>query len=377
MLSRSLSACRSLTVSEAGWRGGVQLCHATSTGSTPSCLLTCKRCQTKKAQRQKEKRGDRPSVGRGYEKRESRPPPLDPKDYFPVREPSSARTDTGWSDSWVPPSFGTPYKDPDNPSGFGDKDTKFDSKDPAAALGYEVPYKFKVVDDPISVSGHKGNPRPLSKDGSAQTTYTDFVGNRFPTLETSEAHVYFKDTGFDRFAPRVFPIKLPMARRLDPLRREYIHFLHTLDPQRFTVEKIAERYGLRQGTVKRVINEFGVKLWYRQAGIPYQRRLAKKEGVMRAKEDAYSKIVGYSDRGDADEKVKRGGSEDVGEEWEGWKATMDWVKRQCVEVEALSAFPLPSTRDPMPKQVDVDVVVKNTGKTKVMNWINPRERVVF
>ncbi|CDI79117.1 Chromosome II, complete genome, related [Eimeria acervulina] len=63
--------------------------------------------------------------------------------------------------------------------------------------------------------------------------------------------------------------------------------------------------------------------------------------------------------------------------FEGWKSTFDWVMRQHIEVEGLSAFPLPAKRDPVPKRVDVDVTVHNTPNLKVISWIDPNEKVVF
>ena len=58
------------------------------------------------------------------------------------------------------------------------------------------------------------------------------------------------------------------------------------------------------------------------------------------------------------------------------KAT-DWVRLQNIEVEMMSAFPLPAKRNPMPKRVDVDMVVGNSDEFKVINWIDPHDKVPF
>eukprot|EP00913_Durusdinium_trenchii_P030788 g28834.t1 len=54
---------------------------------------------------------------------------------------------------------------------------------------------------------------------------------------------------------------------------------------------------------------------------------------------------------------KRGGVGEALGESKGWRSTSDWVRRQSVEVEMMSAFPMMDKRDPMPKRVDVDMVV--------------------
>jgi hypothetical protein len=58
------------------------------------------------------------------------------------------------------------------------------------------------------------------------------------------------------------------------------------------------------------------------------------------------------------------------------KAT-DWVRLQNIQVEMMSAFPLPAKRNPMPKRVDVDLVVANDKQFKVINWIDPHDKVPF
>ena len=36
-----------------------------------------------------------------------------------------------------------------------------------------------------------------------------------------------------------------------------------------------------------------------------------------------------------------------------------------------------SLSDPIPKRVDVDVTVKQEGRKKVINWVDPQDKVVF
>ncbi|KYF42877.1 hypothetical protein TGARI_366920 [Toxoplasma gondii ARI] len=89
------------------------------------------------------------------------------------------------------------------------------------------------------------------------------------------------------------------------------------------------------------------------------------------KEALFSLKLGYDQLGDEDL------DEQEEHEFRGFRSTQDWIQRQNVEVEMMSAFPLPAKRNPLPKRVDVDVTVHNTSKLKVMNWIDPNDKVVF
>jgi len=237
--------------------------------------------------------------------------------------------------------------------------------------GYEVPYKFKITEDP----GAPGSARSVTNrlDTHRPLTYTDFAGNRFPTLDTDENYRYWKDTGLDRLLPRVFPLQLPTHRRLDPFLREYIFFLHTLDPRRFSMAKIGERYGLKEETVEKVYEEFSTRHWMVSSGLAphFMQRISRAEAAMRAKEDMFFKRLGWDQVGN--EEIE----EEESEEWKGFKGSIDWLKRQNVEVEMMSAFPKSSKLDPIPKRVDVDVTVKQEGRRKVINWIDPQDKVVF
>lgn len=239
-----------------------------------------------------------------------------------------------------------------------------------ATPGYEVPTRFRIALRQYTAADKKTG-ITYSRDTSSANTYTDYSGLRFPTLDTSENTNYWKDTGLNRLLPRVFPIKLPMKRKIDPLMREYIFFLSSLDPSRFTVRRISERYGFKEATIREVIREFSLLnfILYNRLCDPKDRRITLEEARMQLKEQAYRDHIGYlhvSDEADDEEC-----------DFQGNESTADWVYRQSIQVEGLSAFPLPSTRDPMPKRVDVDLTVKNTKHVKVINWIDPTDKVVF
>jgi len=216
----------------------------------------------------------------------------------------------------------------------------------------------------------------LNRDASVELQYTDFVGNRFPTLSTAENYRYWKDTGIDRLLPRVFPIQVPTCRKLHPWFREYITFLHQLDPQRFTLRKIGERYGLKETTVRKVVNDFqrdSFLLQKRLVARLNQRRIPMSEAVLNKKEMVYSQRMGYDHMGDEevdDDEAKL-------QEFNGWRSTFDWVQRQAIEVETMTAFPLPEKRVAVKKRVDVDITVRQTRKHKIMNWVDPTDKVIF
>lgn len=206
--------------------------------------------------------------------------------------------------------------------------------------------------------------------------YTDYAGLRFPTLETAESYNYHQDTGLDKLVERSFPITVPGYRRLDPYLREYIHFLHKLDPARFSISRIAERYRLREKTVAKVVKEFAVNRWLSTSGLTSlsEKQATKESVILKKKEEMYAKWVGWDQLGDEEDPGTD--DEELGE-FKGWRPTSDWVRRQKVEVEMMSAFPMMEKRDPMPKRVDVDMTVASHRSHKVINWLDPTDKVVF
>ncbi|KAF4659764.1 hypothetical protein FOL47_007458 [Perkinsus chesapeaki] len=224
-----------------------------------------------------------------------------------------------------------------------------DPDDPSSS----VPHKFRInYDFTDSTLGSQ-----LWEDNVAlgDMPYTYFVGNRFPTLSTAENYRYWKDRGIDRLMPRVFPIKLPEWRKLDPRFREYLFFLHSLDPARFTISRISERYGLRERDVRVAIKRYAAGYYLCRTGLT---KLKDKQGdrsekIEMAKEMAFAKHVGYDVVG------QQGHDPESDDEFEGWRSLKDWVRQQSVEVESMSAFPMPAKREPMPKRVDIDMVVHN------------------
>ncbi|EKX72508.1 conserved hypothetical protein [Theileria equi strain WA] len=166
-------------------------------------------------------------------------------------------------------------------------------------------------------------------------------------------------------------MKLPTHKKIDPAMREYMHFLHNLDPARFTIRRIGERYGFKDSTVVKVVKEFSLIKFikYNRLCKLEDKRISLAESVLQAKEASYSATKGYIHVGNE--------VEDEEHDFKGDKDSVDWVYRQSIQVESLSAFPLASTRDPMPKRVDVDMTVSNTKNVKVINWIDPTDKVVF
>jgi len=228
---------------------------------------------------------------------------------------------------------------------------------------HEVPYRFRIRDE--------------QQKSQPQQPYTNFTGLRFPTLETAENIDYHKDRGLQRVTmERSYPIQVPGYRRLDPYLREYIHFLHILDPARFTTARIAERYRLRQKTVRKVVQEWSVNRYITRSGLTKlrEKQVTREAVILQKKEEQYAKWVGWDQLGDGDDPDTD--DEGIGE-YRGWRATNDWVRRQNVEVESMSAFPMMEKRDPMPKRVDADLVVDSTQHHKVINWIDPTDKVVF
>jgi len=246
--------------------------------------------------------------------------------------------------------------------------------------GHKVPYRFRIH-EPTQMKKEDASSEP--KQGAKaqvptiQEPYSNYAGLRFPTLETAENYDYHKDRGIDRVAyERSYPIKVPGYRRLDPYLREYIYFLHSLDPARFTIDRIAERYRLRQKTVAKIVQEWGVNRYLTRSGLTRLRdkQQTREDVILRAKEQQYAKWVGFDQLGDQED--PESDDEALGS-FKGYPTTSDWVRRQTVEVEMMSAFPMPEKRDPMPKRVDVDMVVDSRQNHKIINWIDPTDKVVF
>ncbi|UKJ89099.2 hypothetical protein MACJ_002345 [Theileria orientalis] len=235
--------------------------------------------------------------------------------------------------------------------------------------GFAVPTRFRIsLNQRVS---EKDMSITYSRDVSSTNTYTDFCGLRFPTLETTRNRNYWKDSGLNRILPRIFPITLPTHRKVDPLMREYIYFIHTLDPARFRIERIGERYGFKSSTVSKIIKEFSLLHYINKNKLCKieDKRIDLSEQRLQIKEAAYRDNVGYIQRSNE--------QEDSELEYKGDKDTVDWLYRQSVIAESMSAFPYPSTRKPMPKRVDVDLTVKNDKNVKVINWIDPTDKVVI
>mmetsp|Transcript_24988 Transcript_24988/g.77712 ORF Transcript_24988/g.77712 Transcript_24988/m.77712 type:complete len:348 (-) Transcript_24988:43-1086(-) len=240
--------------------------------------------------------------------------------------------------------------------------------------GHAVPYRFRIQAPAERQPGPPGQQKPTFQE--AEAPYSDFTGLRFPTLETAENFDYHKDRGLDRVVERAYPIKVPGYRRLDPYLREYIHFLHDLDPVRFTITRIAQRYRLREKTVAKVVQEWGANRYLTRSGLTKlrEKQVTREAETLRKKEQHYAKWVGYDQLGDEDD--PESDDEALGE-YKGWRAGNDWIRRQNVEVEMMSAFPMMEKRDPMPKRVDIDLTVDSRQHHKIINWIDPTDKVVF
>ncbi len=234
--------------------------------------------------------------------------------------------------------------------------------------GYRVPYSFKL--------DTRDRPQIDYKDPSgiiSHLPYSAFSGLRFPTLYSADNYKMLKDKGLQRLDPKVFPIRIDSERKLHPQFRSYIYFLHGLDPVRFTTARIANRYSLRESTVKSIVKHVGTKWFLLESGLTTQKlkQSTKELRVADFKERSYARAIGYGIMGD---ELPGGGSDELqGSQ----RKTTDWVRLQNIEVESMSAFPLPAKRNPMPKRVDVDMVVGNTNEYKIINWIDPHDKVPF
>eukprot|EP00442_Polarella_glacialis_P005387 CAMPEP_0115110090 /NCGR_PEP_ID=MMETSP0227-20121206/39161_1 /TAXON_ID=89957 /ORGANISM="Polarella glacialis, Strain CCMP 1383" /LENGTH=303 /DNA_ID=CAMNT_0002509047 /DNA_START=39 /DNA_END=947 /DNA_ORIENTATION=+ len=192
-----------------------------------------------------------------------------------------------------------------------------------------VPYRFRIQDpDPKPKGKGKGKGEDDAKgQGKGQggpareaKPYADFAGLRFPTLETAENFDYHKDRGLARVIERTYPIKVPGYRRLDPYLREYIYFLHNLDPQRFTVSRICQRYRMREKTVAKVVQEWGANLYMTRTGLCRlnNKQTTREAVILGKKEEAYGKWVGWDQLGDDDDPETD--DEELGE-FKGWRST--------------------------------------------------------
>ncbi|KYO03384.1 hypothetical protein PRSY57_0103400 [Plasmodium reichenowi] len=251
---------------------------------------------------------------------------------------------------------------------------------------YSVPYNYKIVipNKGKNIKDEKDKRKKLlndekyikeeySRDVSNTLNYSDFCGFRNPTLSTFENYRYWQDSGFKKFMNRIFPIKIPEHRKIDPLLREYIYFLHSFDPYRFTFKRLSERYLFPENVIRSIYKEESVKRFLEDYHLcdDKTKRISKKEAVLKIKELIYSKKIGYKDIGDY-ENIKN-----EQDEFCGHKNTFDQINRQIIQVESISAFPLPDRRNPVPKRVDIDMTVCNTSNVKIMNWINPNDKVIF
>jgi len=264
-----------------------------------------------------------------------------------------------------------------------------DAEKGSGSLGYDgpfqedwrerqkVPYKYDLLHmDSQPVKEKEKDAKPIRLP---EKPYTSFTGLRFPTFSTAEHFDELSPQGLDRVAERSFPIKVPGYRRLDPYLREYIHFLHKLDPARFTISRIAERYRLRPKIVAKVVQEWGTNLYLTRSGLTKlrEKQVTREEEIMRRKEEMYGKWVGFDQIGDQDDDENSDDEEMPVGEFKGWRPTHDWVRKQHIQVEMMSAFPMMNLRNPMPKRVDIDLCVDSQPHQKVINWIDPTDKVVF
>jgi hypothetical protein len=199
-------------------------------------------------------------------------------------------------------------------------------------------------------------------------------GLRFPVLQTDENYRYFKEKNLNRLAPKVFPIHVPTQHRVHPLLRHLIFVLHSFDPLFFSVRKIAERYAIKERTVEKILIMQSKRHFMRNFPGPVKNlQVTKDQRVMLAKERQYAKKVGYELNCNQDIDDERA----IGEDFDGWTSTSDFIQLQSVQVEAFNAFPSPRKRNPVPKRVDVDCVVGIHNGVKVVQWIDPNDKLVF
>merc|ERR1711990_1090086 len=114
------------------------------------------------------------------------------------------------------------------------------------------------------------------------------------------------------------------------------------------------------------VQEWGVNRYLTRSGLTRLRdkQVTREAVILAKKEEMYAKWVGWDQLGDEEDPGTD--DEELGE-FKGWRPTSDWVRRQRVEVEMMSAFPMMEKRDPMPKRVDVDLTVASHRSHKVIN----------
>eukprot|EP00921_Rhytidocystis_pertsovi_P003019 GHVQ01005031.1.p1 GENE.GHVQ01005031.1~~GHVQ01005031.1.p1 ORF type:complete len:322 (-),score=29.40 GHVQ01005031.1:1185-2150(-) len=112
-------------------------------------------------------------------------PPLTPGDPYPRHVRPWGLADS-WSDDW------TPY----HPLGAFEKGQN--NIENQSSVGYEVPYKFRVAELRVEERppGY-GIVKKLGRSAHDGYLYTDFVGNRYPTLDTAENYRYWKVMIYD------------------------------------------------------------------------------------------------------------------------------------------------------------------------------------
>ncbi|KAK2197466.1 hypothetical protein BdWA1_000466 [Babesia duncani] len=131
------------------------------------------------------------------------------------------------------------------------------------------------------------------------------------------------------------------------MMRSYIHALRQIDPARFTLDRIAERYGFKTSTVAAIERRVSLEMFVRRNRLCNVKdmRITLANARLDVKEESYRDLVGtfefflnilgYILTGD-----ERG----LDDDFQGDKMAQDWVQLQSIKVESLSAFPLPSTR---------------------------------
>lgn len=263
-----------------------------------------------------------------------------------------------WNPSWTPPS---PEEDSNTSS--------HEKKKSSTYTGPEVPYRFRVA-SPSSSTIH------YTRGTDPTYNYTDFAGLRYPTLQTADAKFnYWAPQGMDRFTARTSPLYLPASRRLSPYLREVIWFLHTLDPIRFSDDRIMERYALNHYTVKKILEEMDQQAMldeYKLTQGSHGLRMTEAQVVTARKERIYSQRLGYDVIGSSWQQRQKGRGGRFPSE-----TRHDPVLKQAIIVEAMSAFPLPTLRDPTYKKLDMDLEVKRTKDIRVCNWVDPLDKITI
>merc|ERR1711865_442321 len=124
-----------------------------------------------------------------------------------------------------------------------------------------------------------------------------------------------------------------------------------------------------------VVREWSSNTYLLRSGLVDKLRnkqTTKDAEILKKKEEMYGRWVGWDQLGDQDD--PESDDESIGD-FKGWRSTNDWARRQAVEVEMMSAFPMMEKRDPMPKRVDVDMTVGHSRGHKIINWIDPSDKV--